>query len=316
MKKIKAFTLIEVLLATAIFATILVMTTAVVGQSSTYRTKLIEERKAGEAVRAAADMLSTDLRAKTVPGTLRYYDSDFGDPSVTYEFKSGIAELFCSETVLRAPDGMEPKGGCAVVNNRVPYAGLISQNNGGDPYLNTASSATGGDPYAYDPIQNNDNYPANTLIIFLPGNKAKIYWSSRNILLSTGADDAHIIDKWAYSLYYKEVSFDSVNKLHIGRRSRINWMNNYDNGTGIDVTTDRITQFTDGEIGIIFGGYCPDDAATATPQQPYVRFFVGAKSLRYNSDPTKASTGYAYMPANARGIAEIVSSVTLRKYSE
>lgn len=318
MKNRKAFTLIEVLLATAILATILVMTTATVGQTSTYRGKLIETRKAGEAVRSVAEMLSSDLREKTVPGTLEYIDP-LTSASTSLTFNGGVAQLYCSDTRLRSPKDMDDRGGCVVVNNQGPYYGLISHGNGGDPYLNTASSA--GDPYAYDPIAINDSYPANALIIFLPGNKAKIYWSSRDILLNeSDTVNNYILAKWAYSLYYKEISLTDPALagagLKIGQASDINWWSLL----GVSSSANRITQFTDGEFGIIFGGYCPDEASLAgglaTSQQPHVRFFVGARTLRYNADTTKASRGYGYLPATDRGAAEIQSMITLRKYTE
>lgn len=80
--KRKAFTLMEILIASSIFAVVLVMATAVLGQSSTYQTKLSETRKTSREVQSIADMITRDVRS-TNGDTLQFVNA-------TYAFKNGI----------------------------------------------------------------------------------------------------------------------------------------------------------------------------------------------------------------------------------
>lgn len=63
----KGFTLMEVLVATAIFAVIMVIVTATVAQTSSYRTKLKAMRETSEETRRLADMITRDVRSANKP---------------------------------------------------------------------------------------------------------------------------------------------------------------------------------------------------------------------------------------------------------
>lgn len=67
-KKSKAFTLLEVLIASAIFAVILVMTTGTVSLSSGYQKKLSNTRKTSSEASKISDQLSTDIRSANYGG--------------------------------------------------------------------------------------------------------------------------------------------------------------------------------------------------------------------------------------------------------
>lgn len=95
-KKLLGFTLMEVLLASTIFALILVFTTAAVSQTSNYQSKLSIINKTSEETRRIADLITQDVRGANseikvsanncvnLPGNT--------DPN-TNSFKNGIAFL-------------------------------------------------------------------------------------------------------------------------------------------------------------------------------------------------------------------------------
>jgi len=62
-QNLKAFTLLEVLIATAIFAVVMVMTSGIVAQSSGFQTKINVQKDAGEQTRWMADLISNDVRS-------------------------------------------------------------------------------------------------------------------------------------------------------------------------------------------------------------------------------------------------------------
>lgn len=84
--KQKGFTLLEVLIASALFAMVMVMTTGTIASSSSYQSKLKAMRETGEESRRLADMLTNDIRSASQPVT-------FTINSTTYNFKNGLAFL-------------------------------------------------------------------------------------------------------------------------------------------------------------------------------------------------------------------------------
>jgi prepilin-type N-terminal cleavage/methylation domain-containing protein len=93
----KAFTLLEILIATAIFSTVMVLTTGIISQSSGSQTKLKANREASEESRHLADLISRDIR--TAEGSFRvkmsYLTTTTDD---YYEFRNGIAFFNCATT--------------------------------------------------------------------------------------------------------------------------------------------------------------------------------------------------------------------------
>lgn len=109
----------EVLVAASIFAIVMVMTTGVLGQSSTYDSKIKKMRETSEESRRLADMITRDVKlarkqiviendfVSLAPGD-NCADDNFGDKTI----KSGIAILagrsndFCLEYIDY--DGLNP----------------------------------------------------------------------------------------------------------------------------------------------------------------------------------------------------------------
>lgn len=88
--KSKGFTLLEILIASAIFATVLVIATVAVGSSSGYYNKLNQMRKTSEETRKLSDMISRDVRGVTVKSDIEAWNSS-SYPERTYNH--GIALL-------------------------------------------------------------------------------------------------------------------------------------------------------------------------------------------------------------------------------
>jgi prepilin-type N-terminal cleavage/methylation domain-containing protein len=88
----RAFTLIEILIATTIFVTVMVITIATISSSMNYQDKLKEIRTTSEGVQRIADMITRDVRA-TKGGTTLKFQSTVGDPTVS--FSKGILLLSC-----------------------------------------------------------------------------------------------------------------------------------------------------------------------------------------------------------------------------
>lgn len=108
--KLKAFTLIEILIASTIFAGILILTAATLAQSGVYQSRLTAMREASEESRKMADLLTREIRSANSPFTMLLHGTN-------YSFKNGVAILDC-----RWPD----TGGvyCNPVNNNVPSSTL------------------------------------------------------------------------------------------------------------------------------------------------------------------------------------------------
>ena len=89
----KAFTLMEILISTAIFATVMVMAVGIFGQSSSYRGKITTMRAVSEDSKRLADMITRDIRTASVS-----VDVTAGNPTVKKTFKGGVALLQCDTT--------------------------------------------------------------------------------------------------------------------------------------------------------------------------------------------------------------------------
>ncbi len=98
-KKFKqGFTLLEVLVATSIFTIIMIMTTATVAQSSSYRTKLKIMREVNEETRRLADMVTRDVRSANQEIKIEAHDDDV--TISTRQFKNGIAMLNANQNYI------------------------------------------------------------------------------------------------------------------------------------------------------------------------------------------------------------------------
>ncbi|MDO8443914.1 MAG: prepilin-type N-terminal cleavage/methylation domain-containing protein [bacterium] len=81
------FTLLEVLIATSIFAVVMVMTTGVIAQSTSYQTKTKALRDASEETGRISDAIARDL--KTASGSLNVTDATYG----VRDYKNGLVLL-------------------------------------------------------------------------------------------------------------------------------------------------------------------------------------------------------------------------------
>lgn len=87
--KLKGFTLLEILIASSIFAIIMVITTGVVAQSSSYRSKLKAMREVSEETRRLADMITRDIRE--ADGEIKININTSATPNVIKTYKNGVA---------------------------------------------------------------------------------------------------------------------------------------------------------------------------------------------------------------------------------
>lgn len=68
--KKKAFTLMEILIAATIFAAVMVLTTGILGQSSSFRGKIRATREVSEETKKLADMITRNVRESNFPGKI------------------------------------------------------------------------------------------------------------------------------------------------------------------------------------------------------------------------------------------------------
>ena len=88
----KGFTLIEILIASSIFAIALVFTTATISQGGSFYSKLKAQKSTSEDTRKIADMLSRDIRAANTGFS---YTFNPANPSDVTEYSYGLALLSC-----------------------------------------------------------------------------------------------------------------------------------------------------------------------------------------------------------------------------
>lgn len=89
----KGFTLIEVLIATAIFAVVMIMTTAVVSQSVGFQSKIRAVRQSSQESRKLADLISRDIRS--AKGSFKIAFNTGTGPNQSVEFKNGMGVFGC-----------------------------------------------------------------------------------------------------------------------------------------------------------------------------------------------------------------------------
>ena len=87
----KAFTLMEVLIAAGIFAIVMVITVGILGQSSTFRSKINAQREASESAKMLADKISRDVRESGFPAKITLCNNKACSAQQEKVFKSGIA---------------------------------------------------------------------------------------------------------------------------------------------------------------------------------------------------------------------------------
>lgn len=90
-KKLNGFTLMEVLLASTIFALILVFTTAAVSQSSNYQSKLSMINKTSEETRRLSDLITSTVREANSNLVVKAKICGNGAAATNHSFKNGIA---------------------------------------------------------------------------------------------------------------------------------------------------------------------------------------------------------------------------------
>lgn len=93
----KAFTLLEILIATTIFSSVMIMTTGVVGQSTGYQAKLHANRGVYEESRRITEQISDDLRAANASGEIDFDDDNNGTTTL-FDYKNGVAVFDCDYT--------------------------------------------------------------------------------------------------------------------------------------------------------------------------------------------------------------------------
>lgn len=116
----KGFTLIEVLVATSIFAMIMIITMGTVAQSSTYRSKLKTMREVNEETRMLADQITRDVRSAGSQARINAWDLDVTPAGGAIKtFKNGLAILNCSASTCMFVNKSSSSG---TVNNGSPFA--------------------------------------------------------------------------------------------------------------------------------------------------------------------------------------------------
>jgi len=152
-KKLKAFTLIEILIATGIFSVVMVMTSGVISQSSGYQSKLQASRAVSEESRKIADAVSRDLRLADGNLEIKLNSSD----ASVATFKSGVVLFQCASSCK---------------------------------YIDSAT-ATAPDNVPQNLSENPANYKANALIVF-SGDKYIFYHSVGGFIYSRTMAKAEI----------------------------------------------------------------------------------------------------------------------------
>jgi len=137
----KGFTLLEVLIASALFAMVMLLTTGTIASSSSYQGKLKAMREANEETRRMAGLVTEDVRSANSSLTITALVSGV---STQRKFKNGLALLNCNAAT------------CTFANNALPSGNI----NDGTPLPASGSTVN-----------------ANTLIISTK-DKIKVYVSS------------------------------------------------------------------------------------------------------------------------------------------
>ncbi|MFA4996189.1 MAG: prepilin-type N-terminal cleavage/methylation domain-containing protein [Patescibacteria group bacterium] len=99
LKTKRGFTLLEILIASALFAMVMLMTTGTIASSSSYQSKLKTMRETGEETRRIADMMTQDIRE--ADGEMVVQGGTASVP-VLKSFSTGIALLQFNESVTNS----------------------------------------------------------------------------------------------------------------------------------------------------------------------------------------------------------------------
>jgi len=99
-KKSKAFTLLELLIATTIFAIVMMMALGAITDSANYLAKLKAMRVSSEESRRIADILGEDIKKANTELSVTFNDSN-GTTQTGVLYKSGIALFDCDSVALK-----------------------------------------------------------------------------------------------------------------------------------------------------------------------------------------------------------------------
>jgi prepilin-type N-terminal cleavage/methylation domain-containing protein len=104
----RGFTLLEVLIASMIFAAVMLITTGIVAQSSSYRSKLKAQREVNEETRKLADMITRDVRSANYSVAVR--TGSILDPGFTtpHHYKNGIVLYSYNGSYADIVDNVSP----------------------------------------------------------------------------------------------------------------------------------------------------------------------------------------------------------------
>lgn len=105
--RLKAFTLLEILVASSIFAIVMVLAVGIIGQVSIYQGKLKAIQNVSKESRKLANQITEDVRSANSPITVTSVNSEVSDEN---KFKNGLALYNCLNT-----------NSCSAVNHDSPY---------------------------------------------------------------------------------------------------------------------------------------------------------------------------------------------------
>jgi prepilin-type N-terminal cleavage/methylation domain-containing protein len=291
LQKSKAFTLLEILIATGIFAIVMVITVGIVSQSAGFQSKIRAQRQTYEEARRLSDQISQDIRGAATSANVISEPSASG-PGEVAKFNNGLILLQCFGN-----------SDCNYKYSRIPLA------------LDSASK----DPLPFSLQTNGDiDYTngANTLLIFTKDEKIILYTLQREKVLATAEVPIEI---YHYRLYYKKIDIhdidDSSGAIYIsdgkwksGETYRSLASEVWDNGSNTNlISTSEL------DVMVQFGGYTPGYLLSDTDrpdQQAYISFKVIARSIDLVNHLT-----YGLMNVLERGFSIIKTTVTSRNYS-
>lgn len=119
--KLKAFTLMEILIAASIFAAVMIITTGVLAQSSSSRGKIKAQRDVAEETKKLADLITRNVRESNYPGKVELCTaSPCSAPLAVKDFKNGLAIIYIGNFVSNTNN---PIGGFR--NNITPHNGYV-----------------------------------------------------------------------------------------------------------------------------------------------------------------------------------------------
>ncbi len=263
----KAFSLIELLIASTIFALIMVVVTATFGLSSSYSGKLIQMRRVSQQSRETIDMLSRDIRQ--------------ANGSIDMVVKAGDTSVKVGEITL-----LNCTGDSSGFNPYMTKNCVLNSSSGiteSTLYVNRLESVVGSpSEYVYTSSRTANN--ANALLILRRNHdKAIMYRALKNNLEDPDAN---------YRLVRKEIDIN-INLINLDN----NFGNPYENNNYKDIDDPINSWAVAGEKSVstkvCFSGYAPGKNLLLKKQQPYVEIWArmqtwdyetSAKTSRYQND--------------------------------